>query len=94
MNTTWIIIIAVLAIAAAAGTIVTALRQRAPRVPTDAELIARLRDRHADVTTRRPVEQRAARIADDLEARGRAPQRSLPRDGHAVSTERIWAGGF
>ncbi|WP_347754623.1 hypothetical protein [Agrococcus sp. ProA11] len=94
MDITWIIVIAVISLAGVIGTAISLLRERAPRVVPDPELVARMRDRLADREARLLAEQRAERVVAELQARGRAPQRSQPRSPHAVSTERLWAGGL
>lgn len=94
MDITWIIVIAVVGLAGVIGTVFSLLRERAPRVPADPELVARMRDRLADHEARLIVEQRTDRLAEELQARGHAPQRTQPRSTHTVSTERMWAGGL
>lgn len=94
MDITWIIVIAILGVAAVAGTVSSLLAERAPRAAADPEQVARLRDRLADREARLLAEQVQARAAEEQHARGPAPQRVLPQRGHAVSTERLWAGGL
>ncbi|MCH1884070.1 hypothetical protein [Agrococcus sp. ARC_14] len=89
MDITWIIVIAAVGLVAVAGTVFTLLRERAPRVAADTELVARMRDQVADREARLLSEQVAERVAEERHARGRAPQRT-----HAAGTERLWAGGL
>ncbi len=89
MNTTWIILLGLVALVASASTIVTLLRQRAPRASVDPEGLARLRDRIAEREARQLHERVDERVAEEPLARGSAPQRT-PQ----ATTERLWAGGI
>lgn len=89
MNTTWIILLGLVALVASASTLVTLVRQRSPRASIDPERLARLRDRVAEREARRLHEQVGERIAEERLARSSAPQRS-----RQPSTERLWAGGI
>lgn len=94
MDITWIIVIAAVGLVGIVATVRLLLLERAPRRAADPELVARMRDRIAEREARRLAEQVEGRVAEEREARGPAPQRVQPPRGHAVSTERIWAGGL
>lgn len=79
--------------AAVIATIVSLVRQRAPRLRTDAARLGRLRDRIAAAEQQRHHDELVARIAAESDARdvSVAPQRRDPLD---PTPERIWAGAF
>lgn len=91
MDSTWIIIVSVIVIVAAASTIRALLAERAPRIPVDVERLARLRDLAADDLARQRTGS-GERLAQERDARTLAPQRRLRTD--RVSAERLWAGGL
>lgn len=96
MNTTWLVILLVPAALAVVGTLVALLRQRAPRLATDPERVARLRDAVADRHARRLAIETEERIAHQLDAPGNglAPQLTQPAGPRPqqLADARVWAG--
>ncbi|WP_026373184.1 hypothetical protein [Agrococcus lahaulensis] len=89
MNTTWLLILLVLGAVAIVGTVTALVRQRAPRVATDAERIAQLRDRSLDQDARRL----AAAVEEQFSHRLDAPGNGLaPQMAQPVIDASIWGG--
>lgn len=89
MNTTWLLILLVLGAVAIVGSVTALVRQRAPRVATDAERLAQLRDRSLDDDARRL----AATIEEQLSHRLDAPGNGLaPQMTQPVIDASIWGG--
>jgi xanthosine utilization system XapX-like protein len=89
MNTTWLLILLALGAVALVGTVTALVRQRAPRVPADAERLAQLRDRSLDQQARRLAAAVEEQVAHRLDAPGNglAPQMAQP-----VVDATIWGG--
>lgn len=89
MNITWLLILLVLGAVAIAGSVTALVRQRAPRVATDAERLAQLRDRSLDHDARRL----AATVEEQLSHRLDAPGNGLaPQMTQPVIDASIWGG--
>lgn len=88
MNTTFLVLISVIALIAIVSSLAATLGGRPPRAATDPERLAQLRDRVADAEARRLHAQVDERIAEEVHARDSAPQRSP-----GTTLERAWAGG-
>lgn len=91
MNTTWLLILLALAAVALVGTVTALVRQRAPRVATDAERIAQLRDRSLDREARRLAAAVEEQVSHRLDAPGNglAPQITQP-----VIDATVWGGAI
>lgn len=89
MNTTWLLILLVLGAVAIVGSVTALVRQRAPRIATDAERLAQLRDRSLDDDARRLAATIEQQLSHRLDAPGNglAPQMTQP-----VIDASIWGG--
>jgi len=89
MNITWLLILLALGAVAIVATVSALVRQRAPRLATDAERIAQLRDRSLDQDARRVAAALEEQVSHRLDAPGNglAPQMTQP-----VIDAAIWGG--